>query len=120
MHDGRITGESKPTKKRETVTPMDLGLLKSGEFHLPRLLYTRQEAQSILAAAAPGHTVAALDFRASRAMAVSPELAHYRIIHFATHGLADSKQPELSGLVLSMVDRKVNPQDGFLGAPFFS
>ena len=48
-------------------------------------------------------------------MAVSPELAQYRIIHFATHGLADSKRPELSGLVLSMVDRKGNPQDGFLG-----
>ena len=27
VHDGRITGESKPSKKRDAVTPMDLSLL---------------------------------------------------------------------------------------------
>ena len=36
------------------------------------------------------------------------------MIHFATHGLLDSRHPELSGIVLSMVDRNGNPQDGFL------
>lgn len=35
-------------------------------------------------------------------------------VHFATHALLDSKNPELSGLVLSMIDRKGRPQDGFL------
>ena len=38
----------------------------------------------------------------------------YRVIHFATHAFLDSRHPELSGLVLSMVDRSGNPQDGFL------
>src|SRR5207302_2861076 len=42
------------------------------------------------------------------------ELAQYRIIHFATHGLLNSKHPELSGIVLSLVDEKGEPQDGFL------
>jgi CHAT domain-containing protein len=46
----------------------------------------------------------ALDFEASRATAMSPELSQYRMIHFATHGLVDSERPELSGLVLSLVD----------------
>ena len=44
----------------------------------------------------------------------SPDLGRYRVIHFATHGLLDSRHPELSGIVLSMVDRNGNPQDGFL------
>ena len=36
------------------------------------------------------------------------------IVHFATHGVLDSEHPDLSGLVLSLVDEKGTPQDGFL------
>jgi CHAT domain-containing protein len=57
----------------------------------------------------------ATDFQANRANATSGELSHYRIIHFATHGLLNSERPELSGLVLSLVDENGRPQDGFLG-----
>src|SRR5262249_42265471 len=35
--------------------------------------------------------------------------------HFATHGLLNSERPELSGLVLSLVDENGTPQDGFFG-----
>ena len=56
----------------------------------------------------------ALDFRANRATATSDELSNYRIVHFATHGLLNSEHPELSGLVLSLVDEQGRPQDGFL------
>jgi CHAT domain-containing protein len=35
-------------------------------------------------------------------------------VHVATHGLLDSRNPELSGLVLSLVDRAGQPLDGFL------
>jgi CHAT domain-containing protein len=38
----------------------------------------------------------------------------YRIVHFATHGLINSQHPELSGVVLSLVDEQGRPQDGFL------
>jgi CHAT domain-containing protein len=41
-------------------------------------------------------------------------LGQYRIVHFATHGLINSEHPELSGLVLSLVDENGKPQDGFL------
>jgi CHAT domain-containing protein len=41
-------------------------------------------------------------------------LGQYRIIHFATHGLVDYEHPELSGLVLSLVDENGKAQDGFL------
>jgi CHAT domain-containing protein len=56
----------------------------------------------------------ALDFAANRATATSGALAKYRIVHFATHGLLDSLHPELSGLVLSLVDEAGKPLDGFL------
>jgi CHAT domain-containing protein len=35
-------------------------------------------------------------------------------VHFATHGLLNSKHPSLSGLVLSLVDEHGRPQNGFL------
>jgi CHAT domain-containing protein len=56
----------------------------------------------------------ALDFEANRRMATSTALAKYRIVHFATHGILDNKHPELSGLVLSLINKEGNPQDGFL------
>jgi len=56
----------------------------------------------------------ALDFAASRAAATSKELGQYRIVHFATHGLLNSEHPELSGIVLALVNAQGEPQDGFL------
>jgi len=56
----------------------------------------------------------ALDFEASRATALRPELGEYRIVHIATHGLLNNVHPELSGIVLSLVDKEGKPQDGFL------
>jgi CHAT domain-containing protein/Tfp pilus assembly protein PilF len=82
---------------------------------LLRLPWTRREAQAIAAVAPPGRSLLALDFRASRATALSPELARYRIVHFATHGLIDPRTPALSGLMLSRVDERGAPREGFLG-----
>jgi CHAT domain-containing protein len=81
---------------------------------LIRLPFTRDEADAILAVAAGGARLKALDFRANRATAMSDELSRYRIIHLATHGLLNSEQPDLSGLVFSLVDESGKPQDGFL------
>ena len=80
---------------------------------MPRLEGTRAEAQSIVALA-PGHSKLALDFEASRTTATSCELTQYRYLHFATHGLVDTQHPELSGLVLSMVNERGEPVNGFL------
>ena len=55
-----------------------------------------------------------LDFAANRATATDPALGQYRIVHFATHGFLNSLQPELSGLVLSLVDEQGRAQEGFL------
>src|SRR5262249_34150216 len=56
----------------------------------------------------------ALDFDASRKTALSGEFASRPILHFATHAVLNDRHPELSGIVLSMVDRDGRPVDGFL------
>ena len=81
---------------------------------ISRLPFSRREADAIIADAPPGDSFKAVDFRASRTTATSPELAQYRVVHFATHGVLDSRNPALSGIVLSLVDRQGKPVDGFL------
>jgi CHAT domain-containing protein len=81
---------------------------------ISRLPFSRAEAEAILSVAPKAGTLRALDFNASRATATSTELSQYRIVHFATHGLLNRTHPELSGVVLSLVDRQGKPQDGFL------
>lgn len=92
----------------------DLGLSRDGKLSLPRLLFSRQEADAIRAVTPAGQVKEAVDFQASREAALSPDLRNYRIVHFATHGLLNSEHPELSGLVFSLVDEHGQPQDGFL------
>jgi CHAT domain-containing protein len=86
----------------------------SKHVRLPRLLFTREEAEAITGAASPRKVLKALDFEASRATALNPALQQYRTVHFATHGLIDTEHPELSGLVLSLVNKNGQPQNGFL------
>jgi CHAT domain-containing protein len=81
---------------------------------LQRLIFSRREADEIIGMAGPGAGFKALDFTASRATALGQNLSQYRIIHFATHSLLNSQHPELSGIVLSLVDENGRPQDGFL------
>ncbi len=79
-----------------------------------RLPFSREEADAIASLSPGGSLMEATGFQANRATATSAELARYRIVHFATHGLLNSEHPELSGLVLSLVDESGKPQDGFL------
>jgi CHAT domain-containing protein/predicted negative regulator of RcsB-dependent stress response len=84
------------------------------EWKIPRLPFSRREANAIIAAAPAGSRFEAVDFHANRPTATSSDLARYRFIHFATHGILDSRTPALSGIVLSLVDQRGKPQDGFL------
>jgi CHAT domain-containing protein len=88
------------------------GSLKRGSFG--RLPFSSDEADAIASFVPARSLLKATSFRANRAKAVSGELADYRIVHFATHGLLNSEHPELSGLVLSLLDKDGRPQDGFL------
>ncbi len=97
-----------------TRSAVDLGLDRNGQLALPRLRFTREEADAIYAVTPHAKALEATDFQATRATAISPDLANYRIVHFATHGLLNSQHPELSGLVFSLVDKNGKSQDGFL------
>ncbi len=79
-----------------------------------KLPFSRKEADAIAAYSPPAGLLFATGFKANRPAAISEELAKYRIIHFATHGLLNNDRPELSGLVLSLVNENGLPQDGFL------
>ncbi|HYN26307.1 MAG TPA: CHAT domain-containing protein [Pyrinomonadaceae bacterium] len=81
---------------------------------LPRLYGTRHEATAITSLVSTREGMQALDFAANRTTATSAELSQYRIVHFATHGFINNVHPELSGIVLSLVDQAGQPQDGFL------
>jgi CHAT domain-containing protein/Tfp pilus assembly protein PilF len=79
-----------------------------------RLVSSGREARTIAELVSPGQIFLATGFEASRAKATSPDLAKYRNVHFATHGVIDSRRPELSKLVLSLYDESGKPQNGFL------
>ena len=83
---------------------------------LNRLSFTRTEARGILELAPNSTNLMALDFDASRATATGSELGQYRFVHLASHGVLNARHPELSGIVLSLVDRTGSRQNGFLEA----
>jgi len=100
-----IAGAAGTTEPRSAATTIE---------RFPRLLATRAEAAAVVAAAPAGSTFRATGFAASRATATSPELARYRILHFATHSVFDDDDPGSSGIVLSLFDEEGLPQDGLL------
>jgi len=118
----RAAGEAHASSGTESSSTPNSALLRSlrtfamtnqrGGFS--RLPFSREEAEEISLLAPKASLMKATDFKANRSTAVSGELSNYRIIHFATHGLLNSEQPDLSGLVLSLVDQDGKLQDGFL------
>ncbi|MEG4230946.1 tetratricopeptide repeat protein [Microcoleus sp. Pol11C3] len=114
--DERLKNQSTATNL-QAIESVNLGLSRSGRdnnLQLSRLKFTRQEAQIIQALVPANSRTESLDFAASRAVATSQNLSQYKIIHFATHGFANSDHPELSGIVMSLVDKNGNPLNGFL------
>ncbi len=81
-----------------------------------RLRHSRKEVDTILGLVPAQDNLLVVDFAASRATFAQQSLSDYRILHFATHAFQDQTYPELSGLVLSLVDERGEPQDGFLRA----
>ncbi len=80
----------------------------------PRLISSMWEATKIVELVPRNQSNLILDFDANRTNAASAEISNYRFLHFAAHALIDNEHPELSGIVLSMVDKNGHPKDGFL------
>jgi CHAT domain-containing protein len=109
------------TRSREEATDKDLQRSLNdavddlaGLQTISRLPFSRREAEAIAQIVPTKDTFKALDFAASTEKATGGNLADYKIVHFATHGLLNSKNPALSGLILSLVNARGEPQNGFL------
>jgi CHAT domain-containing protein/tetratricopeptide (TPR) repeat protein len=119
--DERVTRGANNLRRTLAVEVKDangtsgVALPPAGRF--PRLPLTRLEAEAISALVPASERRQALDFEANRQTAIGAELSRYRYVHFATHGLLNSHHPELSGVILSLVDERGRAQDGFLRMP---
>jgi CHAT domain-containing protein len=124
-NDERLaTAKANPSKVNQSITN-DLNRLllerafnwdgkQSETLSIPRLPFTRREAEGIFATASPASSLKALDFEASRSNVLKRDISDFRVVHFATHGLLNSEHPELSGIVLSLVNQQGQSVDGFL------
>lgn len=105
-NDVRVAGATKKS------SPVAAAQNRSDSYN--RLHFSRAEAEAIVAVASPERSFKALDFSAAKKTLIERDLRKYRIVHFATHGSLNTAQPELSGLVFSLVDESGKPVDGFL------
>ncbi len=116
--DERIKQAVPTTPIPITQIPIDLQLaaksIAQTGIKSDRLPQTRTEAEQILKLIPNNQSSYLVDFAASRNAAINSDLSQYRIVHFATHGILNSINPELSGVVLSLVDDKGVSQNGFL------
>ncbi|AFZ00374.1 CHAT domain-containing tetratricopeptide repeat protein [Calothrix sp. PCC 6303] len=81
-------------------------LNRSGLIPLPG---TRIEAKAMLKLLPSEQTTYAFGADANYEFATNPTLKQYQHLFFATHGLVDTKQPELSGIALTQVDKNGKP-----------
>lgn len=118
--DERVSTHQLGTKKGYENRPASLTRAirdVGGSQYIARLPASRDEANAIanvLRSRDPQALHVALDFDASRAHVLTDGLARFRLVHFATHGVVDARHPEMSGLILSLVDRRGKRQDGYL------
>lgn len=117
-NDARLRGAAslvararRPARTNELIRAIRAGR-RSGP--IERLPHSGTEADDICATAPGGCDLKAVDFLAAKDLANSRELSQYRVIHFATHSLLNSEHPDLSGIVLSLVNERGQPRDGFL------
>jgi CHAT domain-containing protein/tetratricopeptide (TPR) repeat protein len=103
---------AKTTDSEVTRAAADAGIMRDGV--IPRLVFTAAEAREIAAIVPASRRRIYTGFEATKQAALDSGLASYRILHFATHGIVDDTHPALSGLLLSLYDRKGREVDGFL------
>ena len=99
------TGNSNEVTRSAT----DAGL---GDF--PRLVYSRQEAEAIGRLLPMAQQWSVMDFDANLEAVRRLDWSRFTIAHFSTHALLDTVHPDLSGIVLSLVDQEGRPRDGFV------
>ncbi|HEU4833170.1 MAG TPA: DUF2225 domain-containing protein [Pyrinomonadaceae bacterium] len=113
-NDARLAQAVKTAAPDSPFVEAQRSAVESGINDLVRLRFSRQEADEIARLAGEKRNLKAVDFAANRATATDARLGDYQIVHFATHGLINNQHPNLSGVVLSLVDEQGRAQNGFL------
>lgn len=112
--DERLSNTRSPSSASSTLALLQLDrAARDAGLSWTRLPGTRQEAEAILSLL-PENSDRFFDFQANKTAVTRSDLGDYRILHFATHGFLNSETPELSGVVMSLVDPQGNLQNGFL------
>jgi tetratricopeptide (TPR) repeat protein len=107
----------RPAKSPHIRLAGDAPLTRSArdQVSLQRLPSTSVEAREIIDLVnEPSETLVLIGLDANRARVTTAHLDEYRILHFATHAMADSEDPALATLALSRWDGAGNPVDGSL------
>ncbi|BDA71861.1 hypothetical protein CAL7716_060270 [Calothrix sp. PCC 7716] len=115
--DSRVTGKEPSLAPELNLdrSTLQRALKNTKRNGMPRLKGTRAEAEEILATLSSQDAIHAYDYDANYSFVTNPELKKYRFLLFATHGIVDTTNPELSGIVLSQVDKQGKPvEKGYL------
>lgn len=110
-NDQRLKVSQQPSV---TNPPENTRFAEQACINVDRLKYSGEEAKDILSLVPENQYLEALSFDASLATVNNSKLNEYQIIHFATHGCVNNDQPELSGVVLSLLNEKGTDIDGML------
>lgn len=113
-NDSRLTHKVSADEDSLLTREAQRSAAESGLDSLVRLRFSRLEADEIVRLAGDKRNLKAVDFSANRSMVMDERLSDYHIVHFATHALINNQHPDLSGIVLSLVDEQGRPQNGFL------
>ncbi|MEM8963970.1 MAG: CHAT domain-containing protein [Acidobacteriota bacterium] len=81
---------------------------------LGRLHHSHDEARAIAALLPAERRLLATSSAARRARVLAGELDDFDIVHFATHGVVNTRIPQLSGLILARYDQNGIALDDFL------
>ncbi len=112
---------SSPSQARRRAAIFADPLLAAGSAGPPPLFESlpasRREAEAIATLAPAEEVWLVLGEDASRESVLEARLDNFRVLHFATHALAEGAAPELSGLLLSLFDAQGRPREGLLTLP---
>ena len=81
---------------------------------LARLEASQKEAAAISDTFGSSRSLVISGADVRRERVLETDLADYRIVHFATHGLLNEDRPEFSSMVFSLYDEQGEPLKGFL------
>jgi CHAT domain-containing protein len=110
--DARFAARERRESPSKAAPAVAQTLRGSSTDGLPRLTGSAREADVIAALFSAGNAERLTGFAATRDALLGRDLARYRVIHFATHSMANIEAPQLSTVVLSTFDTTGKPIPG--------